>query len=202
MRIVNLQVEKDIEQGKPIKLDLGSGRSARRGFYSVDHLELDGVDIVADLNETLDLLPDNCVEYVFSQHALEHVQHLLPLLREIFRVTKPNGFIEVIVPHFSNPYYYSDPTHIRFFGLYSMYYFVQSSKQHAIRKVPSFYSDARFDIESVRIEFYQLSKIDKLVVPFLSRLVNRNIHWQDFYERRLSSLFHAWQLRFLMRPDK
>jgi ubiquinone/menaquinone biosynthesis C-methylase UbiE len=163
---------------------------------------LDGVDIVADLNEPLDLIPDNCVEYVFSQHALEHVQHLLPLLREIFRITKHDGFIEIIVPHFSNPYYYSDPTHVRFYGLYSMYYFVDESKQHAIRKVPSFYSDVRFDIESVRIEFYQLSMIDKLVVPFLSRLVNRNIQWQNFYERRLSSLFHAWQLRFHMRPDK
>jgi len=58
MKILNPQVKADIDQGKPIKLDLGSGGHSRKGFYSVDHLELDGIDILANLNEPLDLLPE------------------------------------------------------------------------------------------------------------------------------------------------
>jgi hypothetical protein len=38
--------------------------------------------------------------------------------------------------------------------------------------------------------------------PFFSRIVNLGVAWQDFYERRLSHLYHAWQIRYLMKPDK
>jgi hypothetical protein len=55
----------------------------------------EGVDIVADLNEPLDLLPENCAEHVFSSHALEHVDKLLPLLAEIHRITRHNPAAEV-----------------------------------------------------------------------------------------------------------
>ena len=40
MKIVNPNVLKDLDEGKTIKLDLGSGGKGRKGFYSVDHLEL------------------------------------------------------------------------------------------------------------------------------------------------------------------
>jgi hypothetical protein len=50
MKLVNPRVAKDLEAGKPLRIDLGSGTRPRPGFYSLDHLELEGVDIVADLN--------------------------------------------------------------------------------------------------------------------------------------------------------
>ena len=202
MKIVNPNVKKDLEEGRAIKLELGSGGIAQDGFYSVDHLELDGVDIVADLNKPLDLLPNESVEYIYSRHALEHIQELLPLMREIHRLSKPNGIIEIIVPHFSNVYGFSDPTHVRFFGLYSMYYFVDPINQPKIRKVPAFYTDMRFRIKSVNIEFYRSGIIDKVFSRLLSKVINKNIFFQDFYERRLSGFFHAWQIRYLMEPEK
>ena len=202
MKIVNPNVLKDLDEGKTIKLDLGSGGKGRKGFYSVDHLELEGVDIVADLNKPLDCLPDNCVDYIYSRHALEHIQQFLPLMSEIYRLTKPNGAIEIIVPHFSNVYGYSDPTHVRFFGLYTMYYFVPLEHQPKIRKVPPFYTDIRFKINSLSIEFYNSGIIDAIFSRLVSKIVNLDISCQDFYERRLSSLFHAWQIRYRMQPEK
>lgn len=202
MRIVNSQVKLDIEQGRKIKLNLGGGLSKKKGFYSLDVLDLNGIDIIADLNEPLDLLPDNCVDYVYSNHVFEHVQNLIPLLREIFRITTRDGTIETIVPHFSNPFYYSDPTHVRFFGLYSMYYFVDRNKQPARRKVPHFYSDVRFEIKSMRIDFFEQGIKGRIIAKFLSKIINRNIRWQHFFERRLSFLLHAQQIRYVMRPDK
>lgn len=202
MKIINAQTRADIEQGKAIRLNLGSGPSRRPGLYSLDYLELEEVDIVADLNEPLDLLPDDCAEYVFSRHALEHIYNFLPLMRELHRITKPGGCIEIIVPHFSNPYFFSDPTHTRFFGLYTMYYFVDPSKQPGLRKVPAFYSDTRFSIESIEIEFYENGLFDRMIAPFLSRFVNHSISFQDFYERRLCHFFHAWQIKYVIRPEK
>ena len=202
MKIVTPQVMADIHQKKPIKIDLGSGGHGREGFYSVDHLDLKGVDIIADLNKPLDLLPDNCVEHVYSRHALEHVQELLPLMREIHRITRPDGTIEIVVPHFSNVYGFSDPTHVRFFGLYTMYYFVSPEHQPTKRKVPAFYTDARFNIISIKIDFYRSGLIDKLFAKLITKIVNRSIRWQDFYERRLCHLFHAREIRYVMQPVK
>lgn len=202
MKINNEKLQEDIAQGRPLKLNLGSGYDRRGNFYCLDHLPLEGVDIVADLNKPLVKLPDNSVEYIYSRHVLEHIDQLLPLLDEIYRVTKTDGTIEIIVPHFSNPYYYSDPTHVRSFGLYSMHYFVSSDKQTQFRKVPSFYSETRFLIKEIYIDFYRYSIVDKIIFPFISKVINLNIQMQDFYERRLCNWVHASQIRYVLTVDK
>lgn len=165
-------------------------------------MELDGIDVLANLNEPFELLPDNCADYVYSRHVLEHISEFIPLMGEIHRITKPDGCIELVVPHFSNPYYYSDPTHIRFFGLYSINYFVDPDKQIGLRKVPAFYSNIRFNVDSISIDFYQSSLLDRLIAPLFSKLVNLNATTQDFYERRLCHFFHAWQIRYKITPEK
>ena len=202
MKLLNPQIKLDLDQGRPIQLDLGCGQSAREGFYAVDIVELDGVDIVADLNRPLELLPDNCVQRIYTSHALEHIQDFLSLMREMHRLTMPGGSIEVVVPHFSNVYGYSDPTHVRFFGLYTMYYFVAPENQPGSRKLPHYYTDVQFRIVSIRIEFYRLGIIDRVLAPVLTYLVNKSHFRQDFYERRLSGLFHARQIRYLLQPVK
>jgi ubiquinone/menaquinone biosynthesis C-methylase UbiE len=202
MRLVNPQVAQDLKQGRPLRLDIGSGATPRAGFYGVDRLDAPGVDIVADLNRPLGLLPDNCAEHIFSSHALEHVQDLFLLLAEIHRISRPDALIELIVPHFSNPYYYSDPTHVRFFGLYTMSYFVDIDKQPHGHKVPAFTGGPRFTIDSVSIAFYRFSLRDRLIVPFLRYFVNRSPRAQDYYELRLARRFPAAELRYRLRPSK
>jgi hypothetical protein len=202
MNIVNEQVRRDLQEGKLLKLELGAGgKTSREGYYAVDLVPLAGVDIVANLNHPFDELPDNSVQEIYTRHTLEHVENLIGLLREIHRVTKPGGEITIIVPHFSNVYAFSDPTHVRFFGLYTMNYFMASEDQPG-RKVPAFYTELRFKQKSVRIEFYQMTFVDRLVGGLFTRLFNRRISLQEFYERRLSSLYHAWQIRYILSPVK
>lgn len=202
MKIVNPKLSQEILEKRPIKIDLGCGVNARKGFYAVDHLDMDGIDIVADLNQPLHLLPDNCCEHIYSRHSLEHVKEFIPLMREIHRIARPGATIEIIVPHFSNVYGYSDPTHVRLFGLYSMYYFVSQQYQPKVRKVPDFYTKIRFRMKSLSIQFYDCSLLDKIFAPIFTRFVNFNESTQDFYERRLAFIFHAWQIRYLMEPEK
>lgn len=201
MKIINDRVARDIQSGVRINLNLGAGGSSRAGFYNLDKLPLKDVDILADLDEPLDQLPDNCVSEIHSRHALEHVGNFLGLMSEIHRITAPDGSIRIIVPHFSNPYACSDPTHVRFFGLFTMNYFVGRDEQPK-RKVHSFYSGVRFHVDSIRIEFYRQGAIDRVFAPIVRRIVNRSFFWQEFYERRLCRLFHAWEIVFDMRPVK
>jgi Methyltransferase domain len=202
VRFLNPPVARDLEAGKALRIDIGSGPRPRPGFYALDQLELEGIDIVADLNQPLGLLPDNCAEHVFTSHTLEHVEKLLPLLAEIHRIARPGALIEVIVPHFSNPYFYSDPTHVRAFGLYTMNYFVDTEKQPAVWRVPTFYSSTRFEMEQVKLSFYRFNLWDRLFVPLLRAFVNRSARTQNFYELRLSWLFPAAEIRFRMRACK
>ena len=156
MKILNPEVRADLDSGKLLRLNLGCGAQPRPGFYGVDHLPLPGVDILADLNEPLSDLPTDSVSEVFTHHTLEHVSNLLGLLRELHRVTAPAGRIEAITPHFSNPYAYSDPTHVRFFGLYTFYYFADPDHQPR-RKVPAFYLTERFHVENVKCSLIKQS---------------------------------------------
>lgn len=201
MQILNPAVIEDLQAGKGLCLNLGSGMRPRPGFYSVDHLPLPGIDILADLNEPLSELPDNCVDEIYCRHTLEHLSRLLELLAELHRVTNPQGRIEIIVPHFSNPYFYSDPTHVRFFGLYSLYYFCDPEDQPK-RKVPSFYLPQRFRVESIKCKLLKESLGDKLLRAALQPLINRNLRWLDFYERRLCRWLPADDIHFVLRPKK
>ena len=201
MRIISERLRADLERGVPVKLDLGCGQRPQPGFYGVDHVEMEGVDLVADLNEPLSLLPDNSVAAVHTKHVLEHVTNLVPLLSELQRVTRPDGRIEIVVPHFSYPYFYSDPTHVRFFGLYTMFYFADPQHQPK-RKVPAFYSNSRFSVESIRFDFPHDGWLDRLLTPILKRVINSSFAMQDFYERRLCRWLPARQIRYVLRPEK
>lgn len=202
VRFLNLQVAKDLAQGKALRIDVGSGRRPQPGFYGLDEVEFAEVDIAADLNKPLDLLPNDCAEHIFSSHALEHVRELIPLLAEFHRITRHGGILEIIVPHFSNAYFYSDPTHVRFFGLYTLNYFVEMDKQPGPHKVPTLPTSTRFELDSVRISFYRFNLFDRLVVPFLRYFANRTPASQHCYELRWSRLFPASELTFKLRVSK
>lgn len=201
MKIVNPNVNKVIEQEGTLKLNLGSGLSKVDNFFNLDVVELPGVDIVANLNEPFNLLPDNSVDAIYSRASFEHVKNLMGLMNEVHRICKPNAEICIIVPHFSNPYYYSDPTHAQPFGLYTMHYFMDESVQPG-RKVPSFYTKTRFNLKSIKIQFYREKLIDKLLEPIVSRLTNISIDTQDVYERRFCYLYPAWQITYLLSNKK
>lgn len=196
MRLLNRQISEDLAAGRALRLDIGSGLRAKPGFYGVD--QLPGVDIEADLNQPLDLLPDGCAEHVFCSHSLEHVERFVPLLAELHRLMRPGALLEIICPHFSNPYYYSDPTHVRFFGLYTMSYFVEEAKQTGAHKVPPL-PGPRFELERVSYSFYRTNLLDRLFVPFIRLIANGSPSWQERYERRLSWIFPAAEIRYRLR---
>ncbi len=202
MKILNSEVADCLSKGLKIKLDLGTGGAAEAGFFSVDHLPLPGVDIVADLDEPLDLLPDNCCSYLTTRHTLEHVGEFMPLMRELHRILAKDAVIDIVVPHFSNTFGYSDPTHVRFFGAYSMHYFADTDDQPGNRKVPCFYTDTRFFIEHVKIVFYTSGRFDGIVGKFMNRAVNKSFKALARWERRLSWIINAAEVHYRLRPKK
>ena len=121
----NEKIFSDLSAGKQrVIIELGCGpNKTAADVIGIDLLPLPGVDIVHNTEEGLHFIPDNSVDEISSSHFLEHIVNFESLMKEIHRVLKPGGLNKVTVPHFSNPHYYSDFTHKRFFGLYTFDYF-------------------------------------------------------------------------------
>lgn len=200
MRIINPKVIEDMNRGVPLRLNLGSGTMIREGYYGVDLLNLSGTDIQADLNDPLDLLPDNSVIDVVSAHTFEHITNLVGLMGELHRIVRPDGRIIIIVPHFSNAGAYSDPTHVRFFGLYSMLYFSDSMEGY-FRRIPNYYTGLRFKLDSVNIIFAR-SGFDRLLGSAKELIVNINTRTQACFERHFCWICPAEEIRYVIRPKK
>jgi SAM-dependent methyltransferase len=204
MIIQSQELKEKITTETPFALELGPGQSPRPGFYHLDIVPGEDIDIVGDLNEGLPTLPDNCVSELYTSHTLEHVSNLLPLLGDVYRICRPDAKITVIVPHFAHPHTWSDPTHLRFFGLYTLSYFVSREKQIYARKVPDYYSDIRFNLHSVRLEFAEPRNrlLDKLTRRRFQKFVNKSPARQEFYEAHLARFIPAAQIVHVLSPDK
>ena len=192
----------EVVKNASLRLNLGGGNKSIDGFINVDCIDLPSVDIVADLNCPLTFVPDNTCDEIFSHHCFEHINNFIGLMSEVHRVTKKGGKIEFTVPHFSNPFGYSDPTHVRFFGVFSMLYFVPQDKQPQNRRVQDFYFKEKFEILRVQVEFYGLTRADRFLSKYLGPVINRSWLSLEFYERRLSRFWHARQIRFCLTPIK
>lgn len=183
-----------------VTLELGCGtRKRRASSIGIDIMDAPGVDIVGDVFDVLAAVPSATVDTVYASHFLEHVQPLPVLMDELERVLKPGGTLELIVPHFSNPHYYSDPTHRQTFGLYSMSYFAQDPILR--RKVPHYGRTCRLELSDVRLEF-------KSSRPFYGRYAaKRLLHYivnlctwtREFYEENLCFILPCYEVRYRLK---
>jgi len=185
---------------KPVILELGCGRKKRPGAIGIDRVDLPGVDIVADIEDGLAFIPDSSVDEIYALSCLEHIRNFEELMSEITRVLKEGGKTFVYVPHFSSPYYYSDPTHTRFFGLYTFYYFVDSSHQLK-RKVPDYYFDTKIRIISQRLVFDSPFLFRKITKRLAGAIFNSSRFLQEFYEENLCYIFPCYGIEIVFSRD-
>lgn len=194
-------ITQKIESNERLVIELGCGPNKVSGVIGVDKFQDKNVDIVADIENGLPFLPDNSVDELFSKHLLEHIENLEQLIKEIYRVLKPGGIHRAIVPHFSNPHFYSDYTHRRFFGLYSFDYFADEETKLQ-RKVPDFYCEVRFHITKRYLRFYSLRPLLNFKRRLLSKWVNRNSQAQERYEESGCYQFPCQEIHFEMIKNK
>lgn len=113
---------------KPVMLNLGCGRRPVKDFINIDCMPLEGVDVVADLDDCKNTpLPfeDNTVDGFCASHLIEHLKNPLPFMEELYRVAKPNAEALFNLPYGSSDDAFEDPTHVRQYFLFSFSYFSQ-----------------------------------------------------------------------------
>lgn len=180
---------------KRVVLELGCGPNKRiPDALGIDALDFDGVDIVTDLNRGLGFIPDSSVDNIYSYHFLEHLDDLSSLMREVHRVLKPGGGMIGKVPHFANPYYYSDPTHKSRFGLYTFCYF--SDTRLFTRQVPRFYNNIIFDIKILRLIFHSEFPARNLMKKAVQGIFGLTYWLLEYYEENLVYICPPYEIYF------
>ncbi|MCB0738105.1 MAG: methyltransferase type 11 [Bacteroidetes bacterium] len=196
MKIFSKKAQIALNSDGGIKLNLGAGDTFHNDMLNVDIRPLKSTDIVADLNEKLDLIPAKSVTEIYSRHTFEHIDNLELLLSEIKRICMPGAKLTIIVPHFSNPFGFSDPTHKRFFGIYSFCYYSKNSYFKRRNKFPKYNESIDFFIDNISIRFYRNTWVDRFVNPFLEWVFNKTPLVLEFYEYRISYIWPAWEIKF------
>lgn len=177
-------------------LDVGCGKAKQPGAIGLDVNPFSDADVIADLNHRPWPFVSNAFGRILCRHIVEHVADLMWFMEEVHRIARPGALVEIVTPHFSNRYSFTDPTHLRHLGWRSFEHFAGGravSNPNLLQRwletqhpIPGFYTTVRFRIKSRYLYFarpYRWTGIEWLANRF-----------PDFYELYLAFLFPARDL--------
>lgn len=110
------------------KLNIGCGLRTVPGFDHLDIVDGPNIDIHYDLNSGKQMrwkngrevggtfymtVPDNYYDRLAMIHVFEHVQNVIPMMTELYRVAKPGAELVIVTPYGSSDNADEDPTHVR-----------------------------------------------------------------------------------------
>lgn len=94
-----------------VKIDIGCGSSKVPGYTGVDICDIEGVDIVHDLEQYPWPFENESVDEIHCSHYAEHVSCLIKFMDESFRILKYGGTMFIRSPYYNSIRAWQDPTH-------------------------------------------------------------------------------------------
>lgn len=88
----------DFEGKRVLNLGCGSSTYPAKNVVNLDMYPHDGVNVVHDLSKTPLPFKDNEFDFIIANHILEHVPDWWECFKELARVVKVNGIIEIWLP--------------------------------------------------------------------------------------------------------
>jgi len=160
-------------------LDVGCGQNKWPGAVGIDISADTAADVVADLNEFPWPLEDDSFDQILCQDVIEHVDDIIPFLRELHRVSRPGARIHLRTPHYTSVLAYSDPTHKHYLSAMAVRTFEQALFSH-------------YDVPDLRVVDVTLDFWDPWRWLGIAALANR---FQSTYEMLFAFWFPAMNIR-------
>lgn len=170
------------KSNKKICLDIGCGPSKKDGYVGIDMFDEPNVDYVMDLEHEKIPLPDKSVDLIYTSHFLEHLSDPGRMIMEFNRLLKEGGKVEIIVPHYTNPYAYHF-THKTYWSSFTLH-----------QQYIDYYLNTNLVVLSKKINM----RFHPLVDSFFTKIVN---FYPNIYERLFAKIIHAWEIEFLLVKD-
>jgi predicted SAM-dependent methyltransferase len=185
------------------KLDIGCGsQKCEPDATGIDIAPAPGVDLVGDALVILRSMEANSVGGIYSSHFLEHHASPAEMLKEMVRVVAPGGQLDIRVPHFSSPWFYSDPTHKTPFGLYTFAYYFKNNIFS--RKVPSYCLIDDAYIKAIQLNFgstrpFYIRHGIKKTIQFLVNLTN---YTRELYEEAFTGVLSCSEIQVIIQKNE
>lgn len=184
-------------------LDLGCGNRKKEGCIGIDISPHSQADVIHDLNQFPYPFKANSFDIIYAFDCLEHLDNVVRVMEELYRISKPGAQIFISVPHFSSHNFYTDLTHKHPFGIRSLDFF--SPDKSSVIKY--FHSKARFRIISKKIEPNRfILKVGRKWIKIRNKplyfLINFSPLSQDIYERFFAFIFTAEGCHFKIEVIK
>ncbi len=167
-------------------LNIGCGNDYREGWTNLDFNKNFKPDVYFDINEIYKnkKLPfkDNTFDLIILYDVLEHFSEPLPILRELYRVCKIGGIIEIKVPYGELVYCNMDHKRMFFLGSFDMINF-----DHHISS-----TERKIQLEEMRL--YNLprqSLIKRVVYNLFLKAINIPLKRKKYgiYDQLLKNIF-------------
>lgn len=174
--------EEDNKQS--IILDLGCGKNKVSGAIGIDNVQLDGIDIVHDLRSFPYPFAANSIDKIYCRHVLEHFDPDMRnnVIKEIDRILKPNGILEIRVPHAFSVAAHSDPMHKSYYCFSTILFFTKGYHHDYYNGVCN-----NFELKQLWANLGlsgEASKFEKIIMGFPTYVFNKIL----FFSRTLPDL--------------
>ena len=117
-----------------VRINLGCNKHAKPGYINVDLEDYPGVDITCDLNKAWPW-DDNSVDEIVAYDLVEHLPNAIHTMNEAWRILKPGGIFEILVPSTDYRGAFQDPTHVSFWNENSFLYYMDESHPGSLRYI-------------------------------------------------------------------
>lgn len=131
-----------------INLNLGCSDRHDPDFVNVDICE--PADKIADLRQRWPWA-DSVVDSIRAWDIIEHLPDRIHTMNEAFRVLKPGGLFDIIVPTTDGRGAWQDPTHVSFWNRNTFFYF-EKGNPHLERFKKAYGTKCAFEIVSAKEE--------------------------------------------------
>ena len=176
-------------------LHLGCGNEKKLGAIGVDINPLLKPDVVHDLNSFPYPWKSNHFEKVVAENILEHLDNIVRVMEELYRISKNGAVVYVTTGHFSSVDSFTDPTHRHFFTSSTFDYFIPGTPLYKYG-----YSKSRF--KKLRVWVGPEKNLNPLLYLIL-KIINKNV---VFYEKRFAFIFPAgvitYELEVIKNPKR
>lgn len=175
------------------KLDIGCGKYKQEEAIGIDHSNLPEVDINHDLNVFPWPIKKSSFSEIYCYHVLEHVDDVIKVMQEIYRISENGAVVHIKVPHAScSKSLWIDPTHRR--GFTTRTFLDYFSKDSYF----SYYSNTNFIVKSQRLNYCLYdgkrdTKIPRWWQNIWNKLGNINFTVQEIFERILANYIGGFE---------
>jgi SAM-dependent methyltransferase len=125
------------------KLNIGAGTDVRQNYVNHDIFQLDGINVVHDLNVYPWPWKDSTFAEIVASDVIEHLNDFMKAMEEIYRILKPCGMVKLSVPYWNSVSAHGDPTHRRGFHELTFRFFDPDSP---LCKERHYYTPVRFNV--------------------------------------------------------